>query len=270
MSQALEIGTAPDLFALYAIRYASRDGVRGQHFHGWERRSDEPHPTDYFVWLARSSTRTVVIDAGMSPQRAAAATGVRYRGAPSALLAELDVSAESVDDVVLTHLHYDHTGCAWDFPTAVVHVQRRELDYWEGPLAARNRREHWLATPADIARVRAGIELGSTRLADGDVELMPGLSVHLVGGHTAGMQVVRVHTRRGHVVVASDASHYFENIEQDHPFAILHDVPGMFSAFDRINELADSPAHIAPGHDPELFARFDAVASYEGDIAILH
>ena len=59
---------------------------------------------------------------------------------------------------------------------------------------------------------------GSPRLdiVDGDRELAPGLSVHAVGGHTAGMQVVSVHTERGTLVLASDASHFYENIEGGH------------------------------------------------------
>src|SRR3546814_13401787 len=49
---------------------------------------------------------------------------------------------------------------------------------------------------------------------DGDAEIAPGISVHRVGGHTAGMQVVRVNTARGWVVLASDASHFYEHIQK--------------------------------------------------------
>ena len=69
------------------------------------------------------------------------------------------------------------------------------------------------------------------------------------------MQVVRIRTAGGFVVLASDASHFYENIETDSPFAILHDLPGMYGAFDRINELADGPHLVVPGHDPEVAER---------------
>ena len=49
---------------------------------------------------------------------------------------------------------------------------------------------------------------------DGDDELAPGVTLHRIGGHTAGLQWVRVHTKRGWVVLASDASHYYEHFER--------------------------------------------------------
>ena len=48
---------------------------------------------------------------------------------------------------------------------------------------------------------------------DGDEEIQPGISVHLIGGHTMGIQSVRVMTRNGWLVLASDASHYYWGIE---------------------------------------------------------
>lgn len=252
---------SPSEFRVYAVRYATRSGLRGQHFHGLTRDWDAPHETAYFVWLAVSATRTVVVDAGIHPERAATVPEIGYRGSPPELLAELGIAPEQVDTLVLTHLHYDHTGTVALFPNARIVVQQAELDYWTGPLAARIVRERWLMERADVAHVQVALATttdahpGGAITVTGDAELAPGLSVHLVGGHTAGMQVVRFATAAGPFVIASDAAHYYENIEDDRPFEILHDVPGMYLGFDRINELAGSPARVAPGHDPEVFTR---------------
>ena len=239
-------------YRVYALCYARRVGRRGQHFCGYDEHWDEPHPTAYYVWLAVSDEHTVVIDTGIGPSRAG---GFEEYVPPTDLLAEFGVPAEVVDRVVLTHLHYDHTGTAGSFPSARYVLQRSEVDYWTGPWASRISREQWLLDKEDLDAV-----LGSGRLdlIEGDVEVLPGLSVHLVGGHTAGMQVVRVATARGQVVVASDASHFYENIEGDRPFPILHSMPGMYAAFDRINALADDPSLIVAGHDPEVLRRFPA------------
>ena len=48
-------------------------------------------------------------------------------------------------------------------------------------------------------------------------ELAPGIKLHLFGGHTMGLQCVRVETARGAVVLASDATHFYENLETERP-----------------------------------------------------
>lgn len=248
-----------DHWHVYAVQYARRIGKRGTHFHGYDSRGEEPHPTAYFVWLAVSNSRTVLIDAGISPATASSIEDLEYFGSPIELIGELGISPDDIDTVVLTHLHYDHTGVVADLDSAEYVVQGEELRYWTGPWARRIAQEQWLSSAADVAHIQA---TGRLLTIDGDAELCPGLSVHLVGGHTAGMQVVRIRTAEGFVVVASDASHFYENIETDSPFAILHDLPGMYGAFDRINELSDGTHLVVPGHDPEVAVRHREVSEH--------
>lgn len=246
-----------EVFAVHALCYGRRMGKRGQHFHGYDEQSEAPHDTAYFTWLARSPRHTVLIDAGIRPERAGTLPGLTYR-APVAMLAELGVAAQSVDHLVLTHLHYDHAGTAADFPRARYVVQQSELDYWTGPWAKRITREQWLLDEDALDRLcAAGDRLV---LVEGDREILPGLSVHLVSGHTAGMQVVRVETASGPVVLASDAAHFFENLEDDRPAPLIHSLPAMYAAFDRIMELAGVGGIVVPGHDPEVLRRFPSVA----------
>ncbi|WP_043634540.1 N-acyl homoserine lactonase family protein [Nonomuraea candida] len=243
-------------FRVLAVRYARRDARRGEHFHGYQPGGESPHPTSYYVWAAISDEHTVVVDTGIAPERAARVAGLDYRCSPVEALAELGVAAESVDHVVLTHLHYDHTGTAHEFPRARYVVQRAELDYWTGPWAGRITRERWLLDDHDLARLTRARKDGRVRVVDGDASVVPGLGVHLVGGHTAGMQVVSVETARGRVVLASDAAHFYENIEGDRPFPILHSMTGVYGAFDRVNELAGDPGRVVAGHDPLVLDRF--------------
>jgi glyoxylase-like metal-dependent hydrolase (beta-lactamase superfamily II) len=74
--------------------------------------------------------------------------------------------------------------------------------------------------------------------------------LHPVGGHTPGMQFVRVHTSRGWVVVASDVTHYYENMETGRPFTAAFNIGDMLEAYDALRAHASSPHHIIPGHDP--------------------
>jgi glyoxylase-like metal-dependent hydrolase (beta-lactamase superfamily II) len=108
------------------------------------------------------------------------------------------------------------------------------------------------------ALVRLNYE-GRVKFIDNQAEILPGIAVEKVGGHTAGMQIVTVSTGRGRAVVASDASHYYRNLEERIPFNTLHDLPGTYAAFDRIREIASAPELIVPGHDPLVLDRLRPV-----------
>ena len=85
-----------------------------------------------------------------------------------------------------------------------------------------------------------------------------------------GLQVVRVRTRRGWVVVASDASHFYANMEQGRPYPILFNVGEMLEGFNTVRKLAKSPRHVIPGHDPLVLARYPAAKpGLEGIVARL-
>jgi glyoxylase-like metal-dependent hydrolase (beta-lactamase superfamily II) len=64
------------------------------------------------------------------------------------------------------------------------------------------------------------------------------------------MQCVRVHTGRGWVVLASDVTHYYENMETGRPFTAAFNIGEMLEAYDALRAHAPSPQHIIPGHDP--------------------
>jgi glyoxylase-like metal-dependent hydrolase (beta-lactamase superfamily II) len=96
---------------------------------------------------------------------------------------------------------------------------------------------------------------------DGDDEIAPGLSVHRVGGHSMGLQMVRVRTRRGFVVLASDASHFYANMEQGRPYPIVYSVAETLEGYRRAYRLASSRDHVIPGHDPLVLERYPAPAT---------
>jgi len=93
------------------------------------------------------------------------------------------------------------------------------------------------------------------RLYNGPVELAPSIRLYPVGGHTPGMQFVRVHTGRGWVVLASDVTHYYENMETGRPCTAAFHIGEMLGAYDVLRAHAPSPQHIAPGHDPLVMRR---------------
>jgi glyoxylase-like metal-dependent hydrolase (beta-lactamase superfamily II) len=92
---------------------------------------------------------------------------------------------------------------------------------------------------------------------DGDVELAPGIELFRIGGHTGGLQVVRVNTVRGRLVLASDAFHFNENRLRRAPFPIVYSMEEMLAGFARCEELAaGDESLLVPGHDPAVVARW--------------
>ena len=102
----------------------------------------------------------------------------------------------------------------------------------------------------DVVGMVRSTYAGRVRFHDGDAEIAPGVSLHLIGGHTMGLQVVRVATRRGWVVLASDASHFYANMEQVRPFPIVYSVADMVEGYARLRALADSPGAHHSGARP--------------------
>ncbi len=240
-------------FEVHAVRYATREARRGEHFYGHDPH-DGPMPMDYFVWAAVSADQTVIVDTGFTAE-VAARRGREHLRRPTEGLEALGIDCARVPHVVLTHLHYDHVGNLEEFPAATFVVQEEEMAFWTGRYAGREQFRTLVETEDVLYLVRENFE-GRLLFVSGSREILPGIEAHRVGGHSAGLQVVRVKTGRGNVVLASDATHFYANIEEDRPFSIVSDLAQMYGAFDSVLALADSPAHIVPGHDPLVMQRF--------------
>ena len=86
----------------------------------------------------------------------------------------------------------------------------------------------------------------------------PGITIHPAPGHSAGLQFVRVHTKRGWVVLASDVTHFYENMDAYKPYVTAFHIGNMLEGFDKLRAAAPSPQHIIPGHDPLVMKRYKA------------
>jgi glyoxylase-like metal-dependent hydrolase (beta-lactamase superfamily II) len=244
-------------YAVYAIRYATREARRPEHFIGGDPH-DVPMAMDYFVWVAIGPERSFVVDTGFTAEVAAQRKRTHLR-CPAESLSLVGLKADAVKDVVQTHLHYDHVGNFHKFPAARFHLQDREMNFATGRHMRHPVFNQGFEAEDVVGMVRLNFK-GRVEFHDGDAELAPGLSLHCMGGHTAGLQVVRVHTARGWVVLASDASHYYEHLRARRLFPIAFHLGDMLEAYRKIERLADSPDHIIPGHDPLVMRLYPAPA----------
>ena len=218
---------------------------------------DAPHPIDYFVWVIRNSERTIVVDTGFD---AAEGTkrGRKVDRAPAAALEQIGVSAARVEQVVVTHLHYDHAGTLTAFPQARFHLQEAEMVYATGPCMCHNHLRYPF-TLEHVCEMVKNVYSGRVVFHDGDAEVAPGITVHKIGGHSRGLQCVRVATANGPVVLASDASHFYENFEKGKVFPITIDIGDVLEGYGRLKTLAGSPRRVVPGHDPLVLQRYPAL-----------
>ncbi|HKU48011.1 MAG TPA: N-acyl homoserine lactonase family protein [Burkholderiales bacterium] len=242
-------------YEVYALKYAHHARRRAENFIGGDPH-DGPMPLDYFVWLIRGEGREIVVDTGFSAPMGTK-RGREHLRCPTEALRMLNCDASKVKDVVITHLHYDHVGNFDLFPAATLHLQDVEMHYATGRLMGDERHSFAYEVDEVVGMVRRVYEK-RVRFHDGDEEIAPGVSVHLIGGHTQGMQAVRVKTRRGWVVLASDASHFYANMEDVRPFPIVYSVADMVDGYRKLRALADSPGHLIPGHDPLVMERYPA------------
>ena len=128
-------------------------------------------------------------------------------------LTAIGVDPEQVTDVIISHLHYDHCGNHDLFPRARYHLQDREMAYATGRCMCHAHQRIPFEVDDVVAMVRKVFD-GRVVFHDGDEQLAPGLTLHHIGGHSMGLQCVRVKTRRGHVVLAADATHLYAHIER--------------------------------------------------------
>jgi glyoxylase-like metal-dependent hydrolase (beta-lactamase superfamily II) len=253
------------VYEVFAIRYARRDARRHEHFIGGDPH-DAPMPMDYFIWLIRNEERTIVVDTGFTAEVAAKRKREHLR-TPKAGLALLGVDAAEVREVIITHMHYDHVGTFFDFPKAQFHLQDEEMRFVTGRHMRHSRFAHSFEVEDVVGMVRM---LFKRRVVfhQGEEELAPGITLHHIGGHTPGMQSVRVHTKRGWVVLASDAAHYYEHMETGRCFTSMYNLGDALEGYDTLRRLAASPQHIIPGHDPLVIARYPAVSRELEGIAV--
>ena len=246
-----------DTHEIYAIRYAHHDRKSSENFlHG------DPHdilqPLAYFVWAIVGANGTFVVDTGFDQGMADKRGRVLTRPVAEGLRA-LNIAPDSVRDVIVTHLHYDHCGNHDLFPGARYHLQDVEMAYSTGRCMCHPEIRIPFEVDDVVAMVRKAFA-GRVVFHDGTDQIAPGITVHHIGGHSKGLQCVRVKTRRGHVVLASDTSHLYAHFLEGRVFPITYSVADTLEGYATLRKLADSDEHIIPGHDPQVLSLYPATS----------
>jgi glyoxylase-like metal-dependent hydrolase (beta-lactamase superfamily II) len=246
-------------YEVVAVRYGTVVACRSALYLHWDAygEPDGEERLDYFFYVLRRGGSAIVLDTGFHPD-----AGVR-RGRtclvnPRDALSALGIDTSDVARVIVSHLHYDHIGNLDLFPHARVFVPTRELSFWTSDVA----RHPQFARHVDEAAIAHVVSLERQERVDrydGSQVLAPGIRAITVGGHSPGQQVFVVETAGGPIVLASDAAHFYDELEYDRPFGIVVNLVEMYAAYETLRELRrELGADVVPGHDPRVTERYDA------------
>jgi glyoxylase-like metal-dependent hydrolase (beta-lactamase superfamily II) len=238
-----------DVYEIYALKYAHHERSAAENFIGGDSH-DVPMPLDYFVWVVTNPARTFILDTGFDERGAQKRKRQIVRPVAEALRA-MDIDPAGVRDVIISHMHYDHCGNDGLFPNARFHLQDTEMAYATGRCMCHD----VLRTPFECEDVTAMVRrvfAGRVTFHDGVGEPAPGISVHLCGGHSKGLQATRVKTRRGYVVLAADVAHFYAHLEQRRVFPTTYNLGDVLEGYNKVEALASSKQHVVPGHDPRV------------------
>jgi glyoxylase-like metal-dependent hydrolase (beta-lactamase superfamily II) len=229
-------------FEVYAIRYAHHERKASENYIGGDLH-DGIEPLDYFVWAIKGADRAFVVDTGFDPAMAKKRGRTILRPVGEGLKA-IGIDPDAVEHVIVTHLHYDHAGNYDLFPRARYHLQDVEMAFATGRHMCHAQMRVPFEEEDVVAMVRK-VFAGRIEFHDGDDELASGLTLHRIGGHSMGLQSVRVRTRRGHVV--------------------LDNVADVIEGYRTLKRLASSAAHIVPGHDPKVLVCYPSARAETKD-----
>jgi glyoxylase-like metal-dependent hydrolase (beta-lactamase superfamily II) len=194
-----------------------------------------------YCYLATDGQRNILVDSGPDRDRCRAAD-LEIVGDTSALLTAglktWGITPSDIDCIVHTHLHHDHMQNDLMFPNAVVHVQKAELAWANGPDCGR--------FYVGVSEIAAGLG-DRLHTVEGDVQLFDGLAVVLNGGHTPGHQSVIFDTSGGDVCLCGDIVSLFANVKVVGPICPNRDETVAF-----LDRARTAGWEMVPSHDPEL------------------
>lgn len=229
--------------------------------------------------LAKQGKRHLLVDTGfMQDDKCSGFSrkfGIPTWISPLRLLAEMDLKADDITDIVITHAHFDHMGSIAEFPNAHIYIQKSELLSWYEMIALPKRFGH-LTAIIDPDNLRTALDASiqhRVTLVDGDKDnILPGVHARLGSGHTIGQQFVVVETEAGRRVLSGDCVYsrrQFTGLNNDGVYAPLNNAVGsvweQLKTIDKMNdELGGDLDRLVVLHDIERWQGHPIVKEVEG------
>ena len=166
----------------------------------------------YLCFYITDGSTQIMVDTGISANfivDGKAWAGFPAKGGTEYALKELGqagIDPKSIDIVLYTHLHNDHTGCTHLFEKAVHIFQWDEWSELMDPLPSMRLRRDY---DPDVIPVFEKMDCSKI---DGDMEFLPGINIYKTPGHTAGSMCISVDTAMGRYFITGDTAHLWQNL----------------------------------------------------------
>lgn len=208
----------------------------------------------HLIWVIEGGEKLIVIDSGPTDpeiifkERGQILERQDYEQ-PAQALKAAGIDPAQVEILIATHLHWDHCGNFPLFPNAAIYIQSKELAFAVAPLeifgkvyeaSIFNMHPKWLSS------------MSRFRIVDGDVDLVSGVRLLSLPGHTPGLQGVLVSTKKGNYCIPSDTVNLTENWEHKIPPGIHINLEDCYQSFRKISKMAD---HVLPCHDMKVLEK---------------
>jgi glyoxylase-like metal-dependent hydrolase (beta-lactamase superfamily II) len=201
-----------------------------------------------------NTNKLMMVDAG---------SGELYGPTLNKLVASLKAAGyepEQITDILITHIHTDHSGGLMDgsrmvFPNAVVHADKREVDYWLNPdnrdKSKGNKEQLVRLFREAAAKVKPYLDAGKVKTFDGDTQMFPGIRSIATPGHTPGHSFYSIESKGEKIVFLGDIMHVAEVQFPNPAVTIVFDSDSKAAAAQRKKAFADAAKNgywIAPAH----------------------
>jgi glyoxylase-like metal-dependent hydrolase (beta-lactamase superfamily II) len=213
----------------------------------------------YFWFLNGDNGRKVLVDVGFIQDYSKPFNGTNYIR-PDSALQRIHVSPDEITDIIITHPHQDHIGGLPLFKTGTIWIQRNDYLYFTGDGWQKDA-DHRGFNKGDVLNiVQANID-GRVKFINGDnIEIIPGIRVFTGSKHTFESQHLLVDTKSDKVLLASDDSWFYVNIEEELPIPLTMDTVAYTTQLKKMKTLVSNKDLIIPGHDPLVMSKFPKVA----------
>ncbi len=212
----------------------------------------EEYTIPIYCWYLEGGDKKILVDTGeMSPviseDRERRIGGKIYTFEEG--LAKYGLKGEDIDIVLHTHLHRDHCENDWKCSNAVFYIHRAEMEHIHSPHPLDHRYQ-----PDFLEDVE---ENGQIRLIDGDIEIVPGISMLHTPAHTEGGMSVLVDTPKGKVLICGFCT-ILENLYPPQKVLAFEQeviVPGThvdaYRAYDILLQSKKLADYLLPLHEPK-------------------